>query len=49
MSRNQGWSLIFQGKAEVLVPEVPFTMNMSGKKVSYLAGTSWDGAGGGGG
>lgn len=50
MSRNQGWSLIFQGKAEVLVPEVPFTTKeMSGKKVSYLAGTSWDGAGGGGG
>lgn len=43
MARNQGWSLIFQGKAEVLVLELPFTTKeMSEQKVSYLAGTSWD-------
>lgn len=50
MARNQGWSLIFQGKAEVLVLELPFTMKeMSEQKVSYLAGISWDGVGGRGG
>lgn len=50
MARNQGWSLIFQGKAEVLVLELPFTMKeMSEQKVSYLAGISWDGVGSGGG